>query len=264
MDSMVSVAPDPTISLDALEAQTPNSEGTIPNQEPKPNEQPEQTEQQQEQKPDPIAEIRAQMERRLGEQQKAYEALRRENGQFRRQLTQTPKPQVPTALDQMDPVQRKQVEDLIQAAVEAKYADRFKQYDTVAEHLEMQREQGEFIGQIQQFTGENFKALEPVMANLLDSAGQAAQAGDENAVAFLQKVKNAPELLAFHASKIHSQSIEAKADAARNGQKANALRAANTLTSAPKAAPSASLSKDQIQSMSMADLEKLVKHEKDL
>lgn len=262
-EDMVSVAPAASVSLDSLESQIPHENGEAPKQETAPIE----PEKVQAPAPDPLAELKAEMERRIGEETKKWEQLKRENGQFRKQLqslSTQPKQITPTALDQLDPAQRKQVEDMLQAVIDSKYGDRFTKYDSIAETLQQQQEKGEFVSAIQSFAGTNYATLEPVMADLLNSAAKAAESGDESALSFLSKVKNAPELLAMYAEKLHGQNVATKAETARETQAANAKRAANTLSNSPKAPSSTGIpTRDQAKSMSLAELEKLIPHEAD-
>ncbi len=192
----------------------------------------------------------------LESQGKDFTALKREVGRFRALQSKLDKANEPQNKANLSPEQQTELDkakSFIDDFIQEKYGDLI---GNAKESVQSQKYQADIVS----LAGEKIGELDPIMAQLIDKASQAAYGPERNdaAAAWLDRVEKEPSFLVLQA--IHRMSANVQAQAAQIEQKrlAQGKKAASTLKSAPKPAAQGDPTQADFDRMSTDELGKLL------
>jgi hypothetical protein len=129
--------------------------------------------------------------------EKALGPIRSELGQYRKmrsefsrqQQGQQAGPVIPKSWADLPPDQQAATRELVKHIFESEYGEKWNGVNGYIEQMQTQAELQGVYGKAQEYAGENFKELDPIMGRLFTEFAQKAKAGDEESAQIVQEIR---------------------------------------------------------------------------
>ena len=142
----------------------------------------------------------------------------------------------PASWEQLDPESRKTTSEIIKAAWQEQFGEKWDQLSTWQQQQQEASQKQETFQSVMAMAGEDFKSLDPIMGNIYREAQQAANNGDQRAARFIQELMTTDSgkyRLVDIARQMHKQTLEANGQQAQQTQ-ADARKRASTSVQASR------------------------------
>lgn len=196
--------------------------------------------------PDPNQLIAEALEKALGPIRSELGQYRKMRSEFSKLQSQPQGPTVPKSWQELPPDQQAATRELIKHVWEEMYGDKWGSVNGYIEQMQQQAELQGVYGKAQEYAGEQFKDLDPIMGRLFTEFAQKAKAGDEEAAQIVQEIRSTQTGLRWFvdlAKQEYAKSVQAQAAQTQTKQAAQRHRAATALgnTNPAPTAPDAEL-----------------------